>query len=374
MRGANQHKQTPGGLLLPVSATLKGRVRWQVLDERGLPEVPRSPSGFALAPAEGVEQPNLITDLGLDQIAAFDCFGTSPSTSGTWRRYLAVGTGSTTPANGDTTLAAEVQRAASSGSFSNGSTAYALDDTNDVWRAESLVTRLVTMNADRNIAEFGLSPESSGAIGIRELLRDSEGNPITVSLLDGKTLRVDHTLTVEIAAPAAGHSLNFNINEFDAGNNPIGSTAYAYTFGMSPKQDNETLIAQCFDAWNPSSTTTTTIGVKRLTSRPPYARIGTMTSDGLSDPSAGGNSGLATFTRLTYVGGTYSRTRRATVPAGSGNDAWYGFVIMQLSPIPSYPNGRHSGWFALFDSPATYTKQNTDTLRVGFVSTWARAA
>jgi len=344
-------------------ATLKGRIKWQVLDERGMPEVPRNPSGFALGPVEGIEQPNLITDLGLDQIAAFDCFGTNPELLGTWRRYLAVGTGSTAPANGDTTLEAEVQRAASSGSFSNGSTAYELDDTNDVWRAESLVTRLVTMSADRNIAEFGLSPESSGAIGIRELLRDSEGNPITVSLLVGKSLRVDHTLTVEIAAPEAGNAATININQYDAGNNLIGTTPLDVVHGGHVYlTGNE---AWPFNVWNPSSANTQ--AVRRITSALAYSRQNAVTSQ--IDPNQN-TSSTHNVALEAYVAGTHQRIKRGTIAAASLNAAWHGFIFSSTAATTA----NRSGWLVLFTSPGSYTKQNTDTLRVGLISSWARAA
>ena len=360
MRQAGKHQRTPGGLLLPMRATLKGRIRWQVLDERGVPEVPRNPSGFPLAPAEGVEQPNLITDLGLDQIAAYDCFHVT--TASGWRRYLAVGTGSTTPANGDTTLDAEVQRAASSGSFSAGSNSYELDDATDVWRASSRVTRLVTMSADRNITEFGFSPVASGAIGIRELLRDGVGNPITVSLLNGKSLRIDHTLVVEIAAPEAGNAASININEFDAGNNLVNTIALDITHGGHWQTIDS--VGSVFNVWNPARSVTG-IYLKRITADLPYGRQNVHTNN--STVSPGGNGGVSGWTWEAYVPGAHERLQRVTLSAATENGTWHGFLVGG-----SFDDA-WTGWLVHFDSPATYTKVNTDTLRVGLVSSWARA-
>jgi len=363
MQHAGNHQPTPGGLLLPVSATLKGRVRWQVLDERGLPEVPRSPSGFALAPAEGVEQPNLITDLGLDQIAAFDCFGTSPDSSATWRRYLAVGTGSTVPANGDTTLAAEVQRANSSGSFSSGTTTYELDTDDNVWRATSLVTRIVTMTEDRNLAEFGLSPASSAAVGIRELLRDSEGDPITVSLLNGKTLRVDHTLTIELPAPVAGTPATINVNQYDAGNNLVGSTPYDVVHGGYVRNSaNEERLARLFGVWNPAPNHSYSSPQNCFHDSSPAAYSRTTSNSG---------SAASTPVQETYVSGSRQRIKRATFAAGTAVGPIYGFRFRINTEAQ---NAWDAGWRVVFSSPASYVKANTDTLRVGIVSTWARAA
>lgn len=363
MRQAGKHQRTPGGLLLPMRATLKGRIRWQVLDERGVPEVPRNPSGFPLAPAEGVEQPNLITDLGLDQIAAYDCLNVT--TTDGWRRYLAVGTGSSTPANGDTTLNAEVQRAASSGSFSAGGNSYELDDATDVWRASSLVTRLVTMSADRNITEFGFSPVASGAIGIRELLRDGVGNPITVSLLNGKSLRIDHTLVVEIAAPEAGNAASININEFDAGNNLVNTIALDITHGGHVQLLTGSHISDLFNVWNPNAAPFN-IFLKRITGERAYGRAAVYinNSDNVSPGGAGGVSGWAWEA---YVPGAHERLKRVTLSTATENGDWYGYLVSGDS------DHAVSGWLIHFDGPSTYTKANTDTLRVGLVSSWARA-
>src|SRR5690606_34207051 len=118
-----------------------------------------------------------------------------------FRRYLAVGTGSTAPDVTDDVLDNEVQRANSDGGFGIGANSAGLDDTLDLWWYESLVRRVVTMSDDRNLTEYGFSAAASVAINIRELLRDELGDPITVSLLTGKSLRVDHTIRVEMPAP-----------------------------------------------------------------------------------------------------------------------------------------------------------------------------
>ena len=366
-------KQQPSGLYLPLRATLKGRLRWQVLDERGVPEVPRNPSGFAIGPAEGIEQPNLITDLGLDQIAAYNAFDTNPTSSSTWRRYLAVGTGSTAPAAGDTILASEVQRAASSGTFGDGSVTYELDTANNVWRATIVVNRVVTMTADRNLTEFGFSPASSVAIGIRELLRDASDNPITVSLLTDKSLLVEHTLTIEIPAPAAGNAATINIEEYDAANNLVNTIAQDIIHGgfyHSGFAGGVSLPNSPFAIWAPHS-----------------AKLGTTSSDGASNPTA--TVGIVPFASAvayarsvsntisnvqslateTYVSGSYQRIKRATFAAGEANGALYGIATATARVAAS----RYSGWMLVFDSPATYTKQSTDTLRAGFISSWDRA-
>jgi len=351
-----------------------------VLDERGVPEVPRTRSGFAIGPAEGVEQPNLITDLGLDRIVEQDVLETNLSNSITagrmWRRRLAVGTGSTAPDVTDTTLNAEVQRDATSGTFSAGSAVAELDTGDNVWRATVLVTRLVTMTADRNLTEWGFAQNTSGDIVIRELFRDDVGDPVTISLLDGKSIKLDHTLTIELPAPAAGNTATIGLDEYDAGNNLVASTPYDIVHGgvASSLTSGNILGSQwttgggVFLAWNPYGTggaSLTRIAVAKTYAPSPASGLSTD-----FEPSDSTSTKIASFTNEAYTSGNHELVRRATFPTGAGNAAWYGFGATASYSSEQY---RREGWWVLFDSPATYTKASTDTLRVGLKSTWARA-
>ena len=350
-------RRTPGGLLLPLHATLKGRVRWQVLDERGVPEVPRTPSGVAVGPVEGVAQVNLITDLGLDRLAELNFFERSPTSTLAWRRRLAVGTGSTAPDISDTTLDNEVQRASTSGTFSNGTNTYAYESGDEVFRAVSRVTRIATMTADRNLTEFGLAQNTTGDILIRELLRDGGGTPITVSLLNGKTLRLDHDLTVEVPAPPAGATTTIDVEEYDAGNNLVATTPYDVTYGPRAHSAHVSYLLEIGQGMmNPRNLAGRP---KRISSAATYAPLLSLSTDTLANANAPAASAYAT--------GTYTRTRSYTVPVGDGNGDWYGYHF----DTSGGTNG--GGFVALFTSPATYTKVNTDTLRISYRLTWARA-
>ena len=364
------YSRSPGGLLIPLHATLKGRVRWQVLDERGVPEVPRTPSGIPVGPVEGVEQPNLITNLGMDRFPTRNLFNLSPTQVPSYRKRLAVGTGSTAPDFTDTTLDNEVQRAQSSGTFSDGSNDYELDTdaTPNVYRATSLVTRVVTMTADRNLTEFGLADDASGDILIRELLRDGGGTPITVSLLDGKTLRLDHTFYVELPAPEDGQQTTINVEEYDAGDNLVATIPYDVTYGSVINGVTATQLGGVFNAWNPA----TAVGRWRAIIKDPvtWDRNGMLNNDGHFSPSWGTGANMGALTQEVYTTGTYSRWERALADVGEGNHAWLGFIFAGST---SYTPGRGTGAAFIFTDPLTYTKQNTDTLRVGMVRSWARA-
>src|SRR5690554_6067056 len=98
----NPHLQ-PTGFSLPLKVGLRGRFRWQVLDDRGVPEVPRTESGHTIGPAEGIEQDNLFLDQGLENLfsdgsPSADIFSPSTNSNGNFfRSTLHVGTGSTEP-------------------------------------------------------------------------------------------------------------------------------------------------------------------------------------------------------------------------------------------------------------------------------------
>lgn len=380
--------RTRGGLYVPLHATLRGRVRWQVLDERGVPEVPRNPSGFAIGPAEGVEQPNLITNRGMDMLASYRCMVTYTGADN-WRQKLRVGTGSTTPDVTDTGLASEVQSGVSVGSYgeANGSTG-GLDAVNDVWWWDNEIYRLLTMSADRNLTEFAFGPNAETDVSIRELFRDEVGDPVTISLLNGKQILIYHTLRVELPAPPTGLTGSFDIDEYDAANALVSSTPYTWTggwycddpaalsawrvIGDSTQRAGGVVASQpsIFGIWDPAGAWDSEIGVARLVTNRTYARTGSWAS-GDTDPIETGTTCYSTFSWAAYTPGSYERVRRSTVPTATGNAVWNGWVLRGsgLSTRTSYA-GFHLG----FDSPATYTKVSTDTLRVGLVSSWARAA
>src|SRR5690625_7208769 len=65
------------GLLIPVHARIKGRTVMRAYDRDMRPVVMRTPSGKPIGPIEGVQNDNLITDLGMDGIGLLDTCSTS---------------------------------------------------------------------------------------------------------------------------------------------------------------------------------------------------------------------------------------------------------------------------------------------------------
>ena len=349
----------PKGILIPIHATIKGKVRWQVLDERMVPEIPRGPNGFPLGPIEGIEQDNLITDHGMNRIAVLNLFSTAVG-AGHWRGRLAVGTGTALPAVTDTTLQAEVQRAATSGAFPAGANTFRLDTTANNWVSTSMVTRIVTMTADRNLTEYGFAQETTADIHIRERLRDGGGNPTTVTLLNGRSLRVDHTAAITIAAPSAGHTATINIQEFDAAGVLVSTTAYSILFGLwANNLANESFgLQQMFEwCWSPFVGETTPNTAKGL---------GPITLTAYARQLAAQSTGMAraAITLEPYVDGSFQRIKRGLVPTGAFNQVWNQYTM-------AFGVGE-GGLYVRFTAPTSFTKANTHTLRCGMISTWAR--
>ena len=340
---------TPGGLVLPgPRAGLKGFYRWQVRDAKGRVETPLDPRGRPIR-YSGQWLPNLITDRGLNAVGTVYMWGT------TYRGFLALGTGSAAPATTDASLDSEVQRGATTAASSDPVTI--LDAGANVFRSTHLRDVQVTMSADRNLTEFGLSHEGSVGVNIRELFRDEMGDPVTISLLSGKTLRLQHTLIIELPAPASGTAGTFDIEEYDAANALVGTTEYAYTGGGTGS------AFHVFGAWSPtnqhpdSTVSTNSALAWRLTSGT-YNRVTLV-------PGQGSSTGTAAVPQA-YVGDSFERVKRYTIPTTTSQylGTWNGI---------GFYGGISGGMAFCFTSPATFTKAVTHTFRVGIVSSWARA-
>jgi hypothetical protein len=368
--------------LLHVPAAVRGRVRWQTLDERGTPEVPRNASGFPIGPIEGIAQPNLITNLGMDGIAVTNPFGHIPIDGGNvvLRATLEVGTGSTAPAFTDTALDNPVQQGNASTPFATGSITSGLDTGTNEWFGDALCTKTITMTADRNLTEFGLSRNYTRSLGaadldIRELLRDSIGDPTTVSLLTGKMIRVDHTFEWRMPAPAGGVVTTLDVDHYDASDAFTHTDTFDVTYGFfaeTPATVGRVMTQiggeALFNLWLASSGASglNANTVRVLVNRRAYSRTMALTAGSTDVLPATNTAGYAaTSTQSAYTPGSYTRTSYWTVPAANGNRSWLGFVL-------NGGNVTTHGFYCVFSDPQEYTKVDTDTMRFGLVSTWAR--
>lgn len=144
---------------------------------------------------------NLITDAGLDRVG---------SASGNKLFIRAqVGTGSTTPANSDTTLAAFL----TGNSALNASTPTQQTTTLPYYAQWSSTWRFATGVAAGNLTEVGMSwaaTNVTGSLFSRALILDSGGSPTTLTVLSSETL--DVTYLFRMYAPAADAVANVTIS------------------------------------------------------------------------------------------------------------------------------------------------------------------
>lgn len=124
--------------------------------------------------------PNLILDQGLNQMA----------TSGTYLNACQVGSGATPPANGQTALSSLVA----------GTTTRPVNTTSTAssppyYVAQNVTFRFAEGAAAGNLAEVGVGTAVSGTtLFSRSLIKDSSGNPTTITILSDESLDVIYQL------------------------------------------------------------------------------------------------------------------------------------------------------------------------------------
>ncbi|MXV18596.1 hypothetical protein [Deinococcus xianganensis] len=323
--------------MLELTARMSGRTTWTLLDEHD-------------RVLDGAEHSNLILNAGLD---AFMVGNSTTFWSGSnypyplfgqFRRYLALGTGSTAPAVTQTTLAAEVARTDSGGGFDGGSGEIrsAFSSTVNSMSVHATHVRVHTFSSPYNITEYGLSASSgaNGALSIRELFRDGGGTPVAISVQAGQKIKVTHTLTVTLPLG------------FQDVTQPVTNLG-----NLSAKQSfyrvNDTNVADFWSyVFNPTSG-----GIL-------YPQ---MVADGFNAAVApGSRSAAGTITVQPYTNGTYSRVKRCVLDVADGNGNLYGIAISS-NTVDGY-----TGWRMGFTNPAPLVKDNTKKLTLDVVQSIAR--
>ncbi len=314
---------------------MRGEFHWQLLNSDGTVEI------------EG-KQPNLILDSGLNAFA-----NTSDLAMTGFRQYLCIGTNGNAPAVNQTTLGAEVQvRTASNGGFTGDETqVFAADLGNNVWRSTSTIVKVLTLTANANIAEFGLSANFglNSIISIRELPRNNLQQPIVISALSTQQFKVTHTLIVEL--PNAPVAQNVNIAGYGI---VAGTESWFYDPAAVAGGTNIGLV---FSAWIPG------LG---LTAKP--INNTSSISQNVNPTTPWANNLNAGATPQTYVNNSFQRIKR-------------------ISMSPSQFVGNHGGWRASIDAFSTpagagykfvldntnYPKTADDKLDLDLVVSWSRA-
>jgi len=137
------------------------------------------------------EQHNLLLNQAFDLIASH---GFTALTS-----YAVVGTGSSAPSATDTGLVSELARTNEKPGGSSDEISRVSDG---VWNIQRVREFSASVVGGANLTEWGWAPSKTRNaldLAVRELFRDSNGEPITLTLADDQNLRLIYTQEVSIA-------------------------------------------------------------------------------------------------------------------------------------------------------------------------------
>lgn len=219
-----QHSEDNVQVTLPLS--VKGRQRFYALHEsgkiitgRGDVPIYRDPSGYIRRC--GLWEPNLITDVGMQNIGSYDWIRGAYNDVGILRDRLLLGDGSGTPAFTDTGLFNQTAESTSNGGFDDEETETVTDDGTTL-TAKGVAVRVYTALTAMNFTEYGFTHVSAGQADIHEMLKNG-GSPTTVSVPAGKKLRIDHEAS--LAAPLQT-VVTFQVPEYDASDQLVDTVTY----------------------------------------------------------------------------------------------------------------------------------------------------
>lgn len=299
--------------------------------------------------------------------------------------------------------------------------------------ATFLITRVYTVTANGNFTEFGFSPLTNGTqLNIVENFRNAGGIAVTLSILSGKKIRVDHTL--EVRLPLLTQQVSMDIESVDAGNityprilsvsnaSPIEvvvDRAHGYTTGQRVTLENVLGNTVANGSWVITTTGTdrftlnTSVGngaytpgsgkllknmIVDCTLHLPFASLTTSYAQSLinlwqpftlhnsvyleddinpntSPNDAGwvdvsGNGQIITFTNDAYVVNSRKRIKRATMPEGlAPNTTIYGVRFARGYSV-SFDTG--VGFKICFPANDSWFKSDTHTWQIATESSWSR--
>lgn len=247
---------------------------------------------------------NLITNSGMDQLG---------TTTG-YLDYCHVGVGTTAPAFTDTQLASWL---ASTGSTYqsdsvDGSTEEQMRTAATVWGSRTRYFRFAQGAVVGNITEVGVSRSSntnpSNPLFSRTLIKDSEGNPTSVTVLASEYLYVAYTLTVYLDGNDVSGTFEFDGNTYN----------YTSGFYRTSGQTGWTAIGNFIgNALAFSSGSGLRGGVRLASSAWSGGRTG-------NAPSAYSNSGISVSP--TYVPGSFVVENTISAAPTAANGRWYGVI------------------------------------------------
>lgn len=327
-----------------IGAGLEGWVSWGLIDRQG-------------RVVKGGEQHNLILDGFLDHIAtATNSSGSGNSSAHGLRAFdgflthYAVGTGSTEPDVTDTALEALL-----------GSTTTITRGPTISRPSHGLYQILLEREFDfgvgnGNLTEFGFGAGSASNILVRELFRDNQGDPITITKTSDYKLRIAYTLEVGLS-PVTLTPASFTISG-------IGTISgeYAWTGGSSPA-DTGTDLAQF----------SRLAGGRQLAAVLSDDTTSWAYATNINGVNTSSASRASSVSYSEYTPGDYGRSMSALWGTGNGNVAEARSLRVQGISNVSPPN--RTGWMFEIDENDRFAKDNLHTLTIDDLLTvsWGRA-
>ena len=261
---------------IELKSELEGIIKLEIIKEDG-----------TLKKAEGLNVPfkNLITDAGLNYVGGNDLITDCIS-------YCRVGTSSTPPTIADTTLSAQTGSASPSGTKTD-SVQYT---TEPYYSNHQVVYTFAVGTVSGNLTEIGFfSANSGGTMWSRALIKDSGGNPTTLTLLATEQLIVTYTVRRYIPTSLTG---SFTLNT-----NGVNSTI---NYTITPAN-----ITNPWTVWQAGRCSTSS-------STYLYA-YETNTLGVVTDYPSGSPSALLSLTTGSYTSGSFQRDFTITIPTSTAN-------------------------------------------------------
>lgn len=307
--------------IIELKSELEGIIKLEIIKEDG-----------TLKEAEGLNIPfyNLITDAGLNFVSNSDIIQNAI-------RYCRVGTSSTTPSVSDTALGAQTGTISLLGTGTN-SVQYT---TNPYYSNHQRVYTFDVGAVSGNLTEIGFfSAEFGGTMWSRALIKDSEGNPTTLTLLATEQLKVTYTVRRYIPASLTG-SFTLNTN----------GTNSAVNYTITPSYINNSSFP-----WFSGVCCNNVFSL--------YAYETDILGDITSSPSGSQSSEI--MTTPPYVAGSFEKTGYLTIDITTGNFATGIGSITFFGSDYSYYHGYQCSF-----SPKIM-KTSSQTLTIGIKISWGR--
>lgn len=325
-----------------VGGGLDGWMEWQLIDRRG-------------RAVRGGQQHNLFLDQGLNNIADLSI------ASGNSFQWAVVGTGSVEPDVADVSLGNQV------GETQTKVAAWAWTRTAAGVYEGSCTYEFDFADANGNLTEWGVGRGTSvgmTALYVRELFRDGEGDPTTVTKTSDYKLRLTYTLEITLT-PVVLTPASFTIDG-------IGVINGDYMWRGGPASQGTTYAQRDLVTFGSlASGATTFAGGGLLVS----STVDSGVYDDTNGPQSNDNGTPMPTTQnpSTFVSGQWERKHTATWGTAKGNGTIATIAAMGQQGTPT---NRRCGFVFIIDEGDRFTKDDLHTLTLtdAVTVTWGRGS